>query len=150
MRGGAVWQLVGLITRRSQVQILPPLPNKNGPLWGPFSFGGAGFVAHGAVWTSAWQPPTDRRDTCQQGYTTGLGRRATNCCGDLFDSVQILPPLPQNQKPGLVPGFCCPSIHHWILFSFPRATSVASASSCGAEPRAAAGRSPGLTASSCS
>ena len=26
MRGGAVWQLVGLITRRSQVQILPPLP----------------------------------------------------------------------------------------------------------------------------
>jgi hypothetical protein len=27
MRGGAVWQLVGLITRRSQVQILPPLPN---------------------------------------------------------------------------------------------------------------------------
>ena len=28
MRGGAVWQLVGLITRRSQVQILPPLPNE--------------------------------------------------------------------------------------------------------------------------
>ena len=28
MRGGAVWQLVGLITRRSQVQILPPLPEK--------------------------------------------------------------------------------------------------------------------------
>ena len=27
MRGGAVWQLVGLITRRSQVQILPPLTN---------------------------------------------------------------------------------------------------------------------------
>ena len=27
-RGGAVWQLVGLITRRSQVQILPPQPNK--------------------------------------------------------------------------------------------------------------------------
>src|SRR5690348_995383 len=26
LRGGAVWQLVGLITRRSQVQILPPLP----------------------------------------------------------------------------------------------------------------------------
>src|SRR6185437_15652298 len=26
VRGGAVWQLVGLITRRSQVQILPPLP----------------------------------------------------------------------------------------------------------------------------
>jgi hypothetical protein len=26
-RGGAVWQLVGLITRRSQVQILPPQPN---------------------------------------------------------------------------------------------------------------------------
>src|SRR5690606_26505093 len=26
MRGGAVWQLVGLITRRSQVQFLPPLP----------------------------------------------------------------------------------------------------------------------------
>src|SRR5436190_23519449 len=25
-RGGAVWQLVGLITRRSQVQILPPQP----------------------------------------------------------------------------------------------------------------------------
>jgi hypothetical protein len=27
LRGGAVWQLVGLITRRSQVQILPPLPS---------------------------------------------------------------------------------------------------------------------------
>src|SRR5690606_7510144 len=27
VRGGAVWQLVGLITRRSQVQILPPLPS---------------------------------------------------------------------------------------------------------------------------
>src|SRR5205823_12283455 len=26
-RGGAVWQLVGLITRRSKVQILPPQPN---------------------------------------------------------------------------------------------------------------------------
>src|SRR5699024_9022792 len=26
LRGGAVWQLVGLITRRSQVRILPPLP----------------------------------------------------------------------------------------------------------------------------
>gem|GEM_PF-4749012 len=26
VRGGAVWQLVGLITRRSQVRILPPLP----------------------------------------------------------------------------------------------------------------------------
>ena len=25
-RGGAVWQLVGLITRRSQVQVLPPQP----------------------------------------------------------------------------------------------------------------------------
>ena len=25
-RGGAVWQLVGLITQRSQVQILPPQP----------------------------------------------------------------------------------------------------------------------------
>jgi hypothetical protein len=28
-RGGAVWQLVGLITRRSKVQILPPQPNKS-------------------------------------------------------------------------------------------------------------------------
>jgi N6-L-threonylcarbamoyladenine synthase len=28
-RGGAVWQLVGLITRRSQVQILSPQPNTN-------------------------------------------------------------------------------------------------------------------------
>ena len=27
-RGGAVWQLVGLITRRSKVQILPPQPDK--------------------------------------------------------------------------------------------------------------------------
>ena len=31
VRGGAVWQLVGLITRRSQVQILPPLPIMFGP-----------------------------------------------------------------------------------------------------------------------
>ena len=29
VRGGAVWQLVGLITRRSQVQILPPLPTRH-------------------------------------------------------------------------------------------------------------------------
>jgi hypothetical protein len=29
-RGGAVWQLVGLITRRSQVQILPPQPTNSG------------------------------------------------------------------------------------------------------------------------
>src|SRR6185503_16501134 len=28
VRGGAVWQLVGLITRRSQVRILPPLPTE--------------------------------------------------------------------------------------------------------------------------
>ena len=35
MRGGAVWQLVGLITRRSQVQILSPLPKFwLGPIWG--------------------------------------------------------------------------------------------------------------------
>ena len=41
MRGGAVWQLVGLITRRSQVRILPPLPirRKASTLSGPFSFG---------------------------------------------------------------------------------------------------------------
>src|SRR6185437_3527295 len=31
VRGGAVWQLVGLITRRSQVQILPPLPHLTQP-----------------------------------------------------------------------------------------------------------------------
>src|SRR5690606_15086084 len=42
LRGGAVWQLVGLITRRSQVQILPPLPPRarvsmKAPLE-PFSF----------------------------------------------------------------------------------------------------------------
>ena len=30
VRGGAVWQLVGLITRRSEVRILPPLPNPAG------------------------------------------------------------------------------------------------------------------------
>src|SRR3954454_17764960 len=40
MRGGAVWQLVGLITRRSQVQILPPLPRFFGrPPRVAFSFG---------------------------------------------------------------------------------------------------------------
>src|SRR4030095_1943619 len=33
-RGGAVWQLVGLITRRSKVQILPPQPNnQEGAVW---------------------------------------------------------------------------------------------------------------------
>src|SRR5690606_18298172 len=32
LRGGAVWQLVGLITRRSQVQILPPLPDFSRPV----------------------------------------------------------------------------------------------------------------------
>ena len=42
-RGGAVWQLVGLITRRSQVQILSPQPNLvskiKGMRWYPFSIG---------------------------------------------------------------------------------------------------------------
>ncbi len=41
-RGGAAWKLVGLITRRSQVQILPPLPNKIKGLdefLSPFPFG---------------------------------------------------------------------------------------------------------------
>ena len=33
-RGGAVWQLVGLITRRSQVQILPPQPTNQGLSFG--------------------------------------------------------------------------------------------------------------------
>src|SRR6185312_13318898 len=42
LRGGAVWQLVGLITRRSQVQILPPFPSVS-PRTGlfPFSLRGA-------------------------------------------------------------------------------------------------------------
>ena len=31
-RGGAVWKLVGLITRRSQVRVLPPQPITYGPL----------------------------------------------------------------------------------------------------------------------
>ena len=35
VRGGAVWQLVGLITRRSQVRILPPLPTLEGSRSGP-------------------------------------------------------------------------------------------------------------------
>ena len=30
--GWSSWQLVGLITRRSQVRVLPPQPNKYGPL----------------------------------------------------------------------------------------------------------------------
>ena len=34
VRGGAVWQLVGLITRRSQVRILPPLPMRKAPVPG--------------------------------------------------------------------------------------------------------------------
>jgi hypothetical protein len=32
-RGGAVWQLVGLITRRSKVQILPPQPQRVWWVW---------------------------------------------------------------------------------------------------------------------
>src|SRR5450631_3007387 len=42
VRGGAVWQLVGLITRRSWVQIPPPLPHLSGSYlgtWYPFSSG---------------------------------------------------------------------------------------------------------------
>ena len=40
LRGGAVWQLVGLITRRSQVQILPPLPDLTAaPDIGAFLYG---------------------------------------------------------------------------------------------------------------
>ena len=33
LRGGAVWQLVGLIRRRSQVQILPPQPLRDRAVW---------------------------------------------------------------------------------------------------------------------
>src|SRR6188474_1204405 len=39
LRGGAVWQLVGLITRRSQVQILPPLPSSSIDRWHRFVAG---------------------------------------------------------------------------------------------------------------
>ncbi len=45
VRGGAVWQLVGLITRRSQVQILPPLP---------ISFQALNFSAF--FWPSGYEP----------------------------------------------------------------------------------------------
>src|SRR4249919_3725274 len=45
LRGGAVWQLVGLITRRSQVQILPPLPAPAGERGSlePFLLNGVGL-----------------------------------------------------------------------------------------------------------
>src|SRR5690606_36176936 len=48
VRGGAVWQLVGLITRRSQVQILPPLPiprdaDENPPMGADSSFRARSF-----------------------------------------------------------------------------------------------------------
>ncbi len=49
MRGGAVWQLVGLITRRSQVQILPPLPTKRPRVIGAFYFGTEIFWKDGVV-----------------------------------------------------------------------------------------------------
>ena len=58
MRGGAVWQLVGLITRRSQVQILPPLPS----IWfGPVS--GALFLVFNV---------RDLRDKIQEMIQTSI------------------------------------------------------------------------------
>jgi hypothetical protein len=53
-RGGAVWQLVGLITRRSQVQILPPQPDTSRACSdaGPFHFSGCAVnVPSGWHWT---------------------------------------------------------------------------------------------------
>src|SRR5688572_27190457 len=50
LRGGAVWQLVGLITRRSQVQILPPLPafraSRKASMEAFFDGGGGPVEAH--------------------------------------------------------------------------------------------------------
>ena len=50
LRGGAVWQLVGLITRRSQVRILPPLPGtlQKGPV--------GAFLLAGWMFTGPWGP----------------------------------------------------------------------------------------------
>ena len=53
-RGGAVWQLVGLITRRSKVQILPPQPDTSRACSdaGPFYFSGCAVnVPSGWHWT---------------------------------------------------------------------------------------------------
>ena len=73
VRGGAVWQLVGLITRRSQVQILPPLPmhNANGDPWVAvlrWGIGDWGFVIRKA-------PAGPRRSQGEQGRMRGPGGR---------------------------------------------------------------------------
>src|SRR5579864_5426434 len=49
VRGGAVWQLVGLITRRSQVQILPPLPLRHCE-YSHFGIAGGSRPACGTTW----------------------------------------------------------------------------------------------------
>ncbi len=86
MRGGAVWQLVGLITRRSQVQILPPLPKQEWvPLWDPFLFGGVG-ARRGTSFNKTRQRFGRRLVRRPGGVRIGLSR---------FES--ILPPLPNDK-----------------------------------------------------
>src|ERR1039457_119514 len=72
-RGGAVWQLVGLITRRSQVQILSPQPTNQGPAFtralsfGARATGGLPFWSASAVSIACQVGSRDRRMSAISG-----------------------------------------------------------------------------------
>src|SRR5690606_27649879 len=72
LRGGAGRQLVGLITRRSQVRILPPLPTRypeRRPRAAPFLF----VVRHAAnVAAAASAPAVERCETSLSGPSSGM------------------------------------------------------------------------------
>src|ERR1700728_2812245 len=78
VRGGAVWQLVGLITRRSQVQILPPLPTSSASFTASFSARRwRGPATHAAV--------LRRGRESFQGFLRGKQQFWRVCNSDLVD-----------------------------------------------------------------
>src|SRR5437016_9439830 len=71
VRGGAVWQLVGLITRRSQVQILPPLPPD---------------AITAGVYSGAALTPTRPHGAA----SLGTGRQRTEACRDHYQLSEVV------------------------------------------------------------
>ncbi len=96
-RGGAVWQLVGLITRRSQVQILPPQPRRRNP-FSMFEKGlfviqsrrDAAFRSHDLRYERVFHPKflrrqltlwcSDDNEQCHQPVNSRRQRIVSQCC----------------------------------------------------------------------
>ena len=112
MRGGAVWQLVGLITRRSQVQILPPLPNdKRVPL---------GALFHLVVWVPGVEPRSTKRvSVLGGGALASDGSKTRESTERAKLAKAILPPLPNDKR---VPLGALFHLEVWVPGVEPRST----------------------------